>query len=195
MTLDDAALDLIFREARTQNKWTDQPVTDEEIKAIYNLLKWGPTSANASPARFVFLRSQPAKERLLPALSSGNREKTMSAPVVAIVAYDPKFHEQMPKLFPHVPDAKNWFTSSEKLATETAFRNGTLQGAYLIMAARALGLDAGPMSGFDNDKVDAEFFSYRGWKSNFLVNIGHGDPSGVFPRLPRLTFEDACDLY
>jgi 3-hydroxypropanoate dehydrogenase len=193
MALDEAALDQLFREARTQNKWTDQPVTDDELRQLYDLLKLGPTSANCSPARVLFLRSQSAKERLKPALSSGNRDKTMAAPVVAIVAYDPKFYDQLPKLFPHA-DARSWFTSSEKLAEETAFRNGTLQGGYLILAARAIGLDAGPMSGFDNAKVDAEFLNWRGWKSNFLVNLGHGDPDGLFARNPRLSFDEACQL-
>lgn len=193
MALDDAALDELFRDARTHNKWTDQPVSDDELRQVYEILKFGPTSANSSPARFLFLRSQDAKERLKPALSSGNRDKTMTAPVVAIVAYDPKFYDHLPKLFPHA-DARSWFTSSETLAEETAFRNGTLQGAYLIMAARAVGLDTGPMSGFDNAKVDAEFLNWRGWKSNFLVSLGHGEPSGVFPRLPRLTFDEACQL-
>lgn len=193
MALDEAALDQLFREARTQNKWTDQPVTDDDLHRLYDLLKLGPTSANCSPARFLFLRTPHAKERLQPALSSGNRDKTMSAPVVVIVAYDPKFYDQLPKLFPHA-DARSWFTSSEKLAEETAFRNGTLQGAYLIMAARAIGLDAGPMSGFDNAKVDAEFLNWRGWKSNFLVNLGHGEPAGLFPRNPRLSFDEACQL-
>jgi 3-hydroxypropanoate dehydrogenase len=193
MALDDAALDLLFREARTHNKWTDQPVTDDELRQLYELLKFGPTSANASPARFLFVRTQDAKERLKPALSSGNRDKTMAAPVTVIVAYDPKFYDHLPKLFPHA-DARSWFTSSEKLAEETAFRNGTLQGAYLIMAARSIGLDCGPMSGFDNAKVDAEFLNWRGWKSNFLVSLGHGGPEGLFPRNPRLGFDEACQL-
>lgn len=192
--LDSAAIDLLLREARSHNKWTEQPVTDETIRELYDLLKMGPTSANSSPARFLFLRSQEAKQRLAPALSSGNLEKTMAAPLTAIVAYDPKFYENLPRLFPHNPDARSWFTDNEGLAATTAFRNGTLQGAYLIMAARALGLDVGPMSGFDNDKVDDEFFRWRGWRSNFLVNIGYGDPAGLFPRSPRLDFGDACEI-
>ncbi len=194
MTIDAAGLDLLFREARSQNKWNDEPVSDETIQALYDILKFGPTSANSSPARFVFIRTKEGKDRLAPALSSGNMAKTMSAPVTVIVAYDPKFHEKLPKLFPHNLDAASWFTRNESLAATTAFRNGTLQGAYLMIAARSLGLDVGGMSGFDNAKVDAEFFQYSGWRSNFLVNIGHGDPSGVFARSPRLDFDEACQF-
>jgi len=190
--LDDVALDALFRTARTQNSWRPAPVSDEELRALYDLLKWGPTSANSSPARFVFLRSAEARERLRPALSAGNIDKTMSAPVVAIVAYDPRFYDELPKLFPHA-DARAWFAGNPELAEETAFRNGTLQGAYLIMAARAIGLDAGPMSGFDRARVDEIFFAERGWKSNFLVNLGHGDGTGLFDRSPRLTFGEACE--
>jgi 3-hydroxypropanoate dehydrogenase len=194
MTIDAAGLDLLFREARTHNKWHEDTVSDETIHELYDVLKQGPTSANCSPARFLFLRTKEAKERLAPALSSGNLAKTMAAPVTVIVAYDPKFYERLPFLFPHNPDATSWFTSNESLAATTAFRNGTLQGAYLILAARALGLDTGAMSGFDNAKVDAEFLAGYGWRSNFLVNLGKGDPSGVFNRSPRLPFEDACVL-
>ena len=194
MTIDAAGLDLLFREARSQNAWKDEPVSDETIQALYDILKFGPTSANSSPARFVFVRTKEGKDRLAPALSSGNMAKTMAAPVTAIVAYDPKFFEKLPKLFPHNLDAVNWFTSNDSLAATTAFRNGTLQGAYLMIAARSLGLDVGGMSGFDNAKVDAEFFAYNGWRSNFLVNIGHGDPEGVFARSPRLDFDEACLL-
>jgi 3-hydroxypropanoate dehydrogenase len=157
-------------------------------------MKFGPTSANSSPARFVFIRTKEGKDKLAPALSAGNLEKTLSAPVTAIVAYDPKFFEKLPQLFPHNPDAISWFTSNDSLAATTAFRNGTLQGAYLMIAARSLGLDTGAMSGFDNAKVDAAFFGGNGWRSNFLVNLGHGDPEGVFGRSPRLTFEEACLL-
>jgi 3-hydroxypropanoate dehydrogenase len=192
--LDDAALDRIFREARTHNAWREEPISDDTLRELYRLLSMGPTSANSSPARFVFLRTQAAKERLAPALSSGNRQKTMSAPVVTIVAYDPRFYEKLPKLFPHNPDAVGWFTSNDALAATTAFRNGTLQGAYLIIAARSLGLDCGPMSGFDNDMVDEIFLSEYGWRSNFLCNIGYGDPAGLYPRSPRLDFEEACVL-
>jgi 3-hydroxypropanoate dehydrogenase len=192
MKIDEADIDLLFREARTHNKWQDRPVPDEVLHELYDILKFGPTSANSSPARFVFLKSKEAKERLAPALSSGNLDKTMAAPVTVIVAYDPKFYEKLPTLFPHNPDAVSWFTSNDALAATTAFRNGTLQGAYLIMAARALGLDIGAMSGFDNAQVDAAFFADRGWRSNFLVNIGYGDPAGLFDRSPRLPFAEAA---
>ena len=194
MALDAGALDLLFREARSHNKFTDQPVTDDELRALHDLLKQGPTSANCSPARFLFLRTHQEKVRLGPALSSGNHDKTLSAPVTVIVAYDPKFYEKLPYLFPHNPDAQGWFTSNDSLAATTAFRNGTLQGAYLILAARALGLDCGPMSGFDNAMVDELFLADRGWRSNFLCNLGHGDPAGLFPRSPRLSFDEACVL-
>lgn len=193
MALDQAGLDLLFRQARTHNKWTDQQVTEDELRAVYDLLKFGPTSANCSPARFVFLRGQAAKEKLSPALSSGNRDKTMAAPVTVIVAHDPKFYDQLPKLFPHV-DARAWFVGNEALAQETAFRNSTLQGGYLIMAARALGIDSGAMSGFDKAKLDEAFFAESGWKSNFLINLGYGDPEGVMGRLPRLDFDEAAIL-
>jgi 3-hydroxypropanoate dehydrogenase len=188
-----AALHALFDDARTHNKWDDRPVTDEELRAVFDTLKMAPTSANCSPARFVFVRGIAAKERLKPALSAGNVDKTMTAPVTVIVAYDPQFYDYLPKLFPHA-DAKSWFSGNPVLAAETAYRNGTLQGAYLILAARARGLDCGPMSGFDNAKVDEIFLSDRGWKSNFLVNLGHGDPSGLFPRSPRFTFDEACVL-
>ncbi len=191
--LDEACLDQLFREARTHNGWQDRPVADDELRAVFDLMKFGPTSANCSPARLLFLRTQEAKERLRPALSAGNVDKTMAAPVVTIVAHDPKFYEELPRLFPHA-DARSWFAGSEELATATAFRNGTLQGAYLIIAARAAGLDCGPMSGFDNAKVDAEFLADTGWKSNFLVNIGYGDPAEMSPRSPRLDFDEACRL-
>jgi 3-hydroxypropanoate dehydrogenase len=193
MIIDQAAADALFLTARTQNKWDGRPVTDDDLRAVYDLMKWGPTSANGSPARFLFLRTPEAREKLRPALSAGNLEKTMSAPVVAIVAYEPKFYDQLPKLFPHA-DARSWFAGNEALAEETAFRNSTLQGAYFIIAARAHGIDCGPMSGFDRAKVDAAFFAYSGWKSNFLINLGHGDPSGLFERSPRLTFDEACGL-
>jgi 3-hydroxypropanoate dehydrogenase len=193
MSLDHTALDALFNTARTQNKWTDKPVSDAELQAIYDLVKMAPTSANSSPARFVFVRTPEGKEKLKPALSAGNLEKTMTAPVTVIVAYDPKFYEQLPKLFPHA-DARAWFSGNEALASETAFRNSTLQGAYLIMAARALGIDSGAMSGFDKAKVDEAFLSAHGWKSNFLINLGHGDESVLFPRSPRLSFDEASVL-
>jgi 3-hydroxypropanoate dehydrogenase len=191
--LDSKALATLFTEARTHNGWTDQPVSDETLKALYDLTKMGPTSANCSPGRFVFVRSPEAKDKLRPALSSGNLEKTMAAPVTVIAAIDSEFYEKLPVLFPHA-DARSWFTSSAAMAEETAFRNGTLQAGYLILAARALGLDTGAMSGFDKGKVDAAFFAGTTWKSNFLINLGHGDPSKLFGRLPRLGFEDACVL-
>ncbi len=193
MPIDGSAQAALFTDARTQYHWRDEPVTDDTLQEIYALLRMGPTSANCSPARFLFLRTPEAKQRLRPALSAGNMDKTMTAPVVAVVAHDPHFYEQLPKLFPQA-DARAWFAGNEALATETAFRNGTLQGAYLIMAARAVGLDAGPMSGFDKGRVDEAFLAASGWKSNFLVNLGHGDGTGLLPRSPRLTFDEACVL-
>ncbi len=191
MTIDDAAQAALFRDARTHNAWTDQPVTDDDLRAVFDLMKWGPTSANCSPARFVFVRTPAAKERLRPALSAGNLDKTLAAPVTAIVAYDPRFYDKLPKLFPHA-DARPWFAGNEVLAQETALRNSSLQGGYFILAARALGIDCGPMSGFDRDKADAAFLAGYGWKSNFLINLGHGDAAGLFGRSPRLDFDEAC---
>lgn len=191
--IDDTPLDRLFRSARTQNGWLPTPVSDLQLREIYELMKWGPTCFNCSPARIVYVRSRDAKERLRSALSPGNVEKTMTAPVTAIVAYDTAFHDQLPVLFPHV-DAKAGFVGKSEHIQITAFRNGSLQGAYFMIAARALGLDCGPMSGFDNAKVDAAFFPDGKIKSNFLCNIGYGDPGKVFPRLPRLAFDDACRL-
>jgi len=191
--LDRASLDQLFREARTNNGWLDRPVSDEQLRGIYELMKWGPTSANSSPARLVFLRSREAKQRLVPALAPGNVDQTLQAPVAAIVAQDIEFYERLPELFPH-GDARSWFVGNQPLIETTAFRNSSLQGAYLILAARALGLDAGPMSGFDNETVDREFFPDRRVKSNFLVNIGYGDPSKLPPRGPRLAFEEAVQI-
>jgi len=191
--IDAAALDAIFLKARTHNGWVDKPVTDADLHQLYDLMKMAPTSANCSPARIVFVRSKAAKERLKPALGPGNLEKTMAAPVTAIIGYDLKFAEHMPRLFPHNPDAKNWF-NDPKVAEVVAFRNGSLQGAYFILAARAVGLDTGPMSGFDNAKVDAEFFPGGQVKSNFLCNLGHGDSSKLFARSPRLEFGEACQV-
>jgi 3-hydroxypropanoate dehydrogenase len=193
MQLDDPGLDLIFRAARTHNEWLDKPVSDTLIHQIYDLMKWAPTSANSSPARFVFVRSAAAKERLLPAMAPGNLEKTRAAPVTVIIAHDTEFHEKLPTLFPQA-DARSWFAGNQTLIDTTAFRNGTLQGAYLIIAARALGLDAGPMSGFDNAKVDQEFFPDGKTKSNFVVNLGYGDHAKLFPRNPRLPFEEAAQI-
>ena len=191
--LDAAALDQLFRTARTQNAFQDRPVEDSQLRALYDLLKWAPTSANSSPARFVFVKSAEAKQKLAPALSEGNLAKTLAAPVTAIIGFDQDFHEKLPYLFPHA-DAKSWFDGPREGRHEAAFRNGTLQGAYLILAARTLGLDAGPMSGFDPAKVDEAFFAGTAIKSNFLVNLGYGDPSGVFPRLPRLSFDEAARI-
>ncbi|WP_369977218.1 malonic semialdehyde reductase [Xanthomonas bundabergensis] len=191
--LHDAALDQLFRTARTQNAFRDTPVGEDTLRALYDLLKWGPTAANGSPARFVFVTSAAAKEKLKPALSEGNLAKTLAAPVTVIVAHDEDFHEKLPYLFPHA-DAKSWFDGPREGRSESAFRNGSLQGAYLILAARSLGLDAGPMSGFDNAKVDAAFFAGTAIKSNFLVNLGYGDPAGLFPRLPRLSFDEAARI-
>jgi len=190
----DDALDTIFRNARTHNAWKDEPVSDARLKELYDLMKWGPTSANCSPARIVFVKSREAKEKLAPALSEGNLKKTMAAPVTAIIGYDVEFYERLPELFPHEPNAKTWFNWSAEWAEMTAFRNGSLQGAYFMIAARALGLDCGPMSGFDMKKVDEAFFNGTTVKSNFLCNLGHGDPSALFPRSPRLPFDDACKI-
>jgi 3-hydroxypropanoate dehydrogenase len=187
----EAMLDILFRAARTQNRWRERPLPEDIARTLYDLLKMGPTSGNCSPGRFVFVHTPEGKERLRPALSRGNLDKTMAAPLTVIVAHDPAFYDHLGTLFPHA-DARPWFTSSEAVARETAFRNGTLQGAWLIMAARALGLDAGPMSGFDREKLTEAFLSSEGWEANFLVNIGYGDPAGLFPRLPRLPFETAC---
>jgi 3-hydroxypropanoate dehydrogenase len=194
--LDVYALDVLFRTARTQNGFLDNPVTDEHLKQIHDLMKWGPTSANCQPARFVFLRSTEAKERLKPALGPNNVAKTMSAPVCVLIAYDTKFYEYLPKMFPHNQDAINWFAGEAKkaIADATAFRNATLQGAYFMLAARALGLGCGPMSGFDHAKVDAAFFPDGRFKSNFLCNLGYGDASKEMPRSPRLAFDEACKL-
>jgi 3-hydroxypropanoate dehydrogenase len=192
--IDDLALDVIFRNARTQNGWLPTPVSDDELRAVYQLMRLGPTSGNSCPARLVFVRTPEAKARLLPALSPGNVEKTKAAPVTVIIGYDTSFYERLPKLFPHRPDMADNFRKNPVLAQTTAFRNGSLQGAYWMIAARALGLDVGGMSGFDNAKVDAEFFPDGRIKSNFLCNVGHGDPAKVMQRLPRLEFEEACTL-
>jgi 3-hydroxypropanoate dehydrogenase len=193
MKLDDQSLDTLFREARTHVAWQGRPVSDELLRQLYDLMKWGPTSANSSPARIVFVRSAEAKQRLKPALSPGNVEKTMAAPATAIIAHDTEFYEKLPVLFPH-DDARSWFAGNQPLIETTAFRNGTLQGAYLILAARSLGLDAGPMSGFDNAKVDQEFFPGGKIKSNFLINLGYGNKSELHPRGPRLSFDEAVQI-
>jgi 3-hydroxypropanoate dehydrogenase len=193
--IDQAALDHLFSTARTQNGWLPTPVSDEELRQIYAIMRMGPTSANSSPARVLFLRTPDAKARLLPALSPGNVDKTKEAPVTAIIGYDTRFFEFLPtRLFAHRPEMADNYARNPALAQITAFRNGTLQGAYFMLAARAVGLDVGGMSGFDNAKVDAEFFPDGRVKSNFLCNVGHGDPSKVMQRLPRLEFEEACQL-
>jgi len=192
-TIDEAALAQIFRAARTYNHFRDEPVPDALLRAAWDLARMGPTSANCSPARIVFIRSPEAKKRLEPALDEGNRAKTMKAPATAIIAYDMEFYEKLPKLFPHT-DARSWFAGKPKAIEVTAFRNGTLQGAYFIIAARAVGLDCGPMSGFSNRKVDEEFFAGTSWRSNFLCNLGFGDASRLHPRHPRLDFDEACRI-
>ena len=206
--LTDDGLDLLFRKARSHNGWLGRPVTDDVLRQLYELMKWGATSANSSPARIVFIRTREGKERLRPALAPGNVDKVMTAPVTAIVAYDLQFHRHFPKLFPHNPAMEDRFASAPDLVDVTARRNSSLQGAYMMFAARALGLDCGPLSGFDNAKVDEEFFGAGTpcdgceqefipaghVKSNFLCNLGYGDPSKLFPRLPRLVFEEACTL-
>ena len=194
MRLNDEALDVVFRKARTFSYWLDRGVTVETLQELYELMKWGPTSANSSPARIVFVRTPEAKQRLAPALAPLNLEKTMSAPVTAIVAYDLQFYEKLPALFPNAPGMKDMFVKSAEMAEATAKRNGSLQGAYLMVAARAVGLDCGPMSGFDNAKLDAEFFPGTHVRSNFLCNLGYGDAAKLHPRNPRLAFEEACTV-
>ncbi len=189
----DACLDQLFRDARTHNGWSDRPVGDDLLRRLYDLVKMGPTSANCQPARIVFARTPEAKKKLEPALSDNNRPKTMAAPVVAIVGIDLTFYEKLPQLFPHA-DARSWFAGNPTLIEETAMRNGSLQGAYLILAARALGLDTGPMSGFDRAKVDAAFFAGTPVRTNFLCSLGYGDPAKLFGRSPRLAFDEACRL-
>ncbi len=184
----------IFVSGRTHNDWIEKDVPDSLLHELYNLMKWGPTSANCSPARITFIRSKESKERLVKYLIDSNIEKTISAPVTAIIAYDTKFFEFIPKLFPHNPEAKEWFSGSEEFAEITAFRNSSLQGAYFILAARTLGLDCGPMSGFDNIGLDNEFFSASNFKSNFICNIGYGDHNKLFDRSPRFDFDDVCKI-
>ncbi len=191
--LPEGCLDQLFRDARTHNGWRDRDVPDALLHELVDLLKLGPTSANCSPARFLFVKSREAKLKLRPHLSEGNLAKTMAAPVCAIVGYDLDFYEHLPQLFPHT-DAKSWFAGKDAKIFDAAFRNGTLQGAYLIMAARALGLDCGPMSGFDNAGVDRAFFAGTNIKSNFLCNLGYGDPSVLRPRSPRFSFDEMAQI-
>ena len=206
--LSDEGMNLLFREARTHSYWLDKPISDETLQELYDLMKWAPTSVNGSPARILLLRTPEAKQRLLPALASGNVEKTMTAPVTAIIGYDLRFYEKLPKLAPHNPAYRDMFVNAPELTEVTARRNSSLQGAYFILAARALGLDCGPMSGFDNAKVDQEFFgsgkqAYADeqefftagcMRSNFLCNLGYADHSKVHPRAPRLDFDEVCQL-
>jgi len=191
--IDSKALDILFREAHTHKNWNGRPVQDDELEKIYDLAKMGPTSANSSPMRILFVKSPEAKARLKPCLGPTNVEQTMSAPVTAIIAQDMAFYENLPFLFPHI-DARAWFVGNESLIESTAFRNSSLQGAYLILAARAMGLDCGPMSGFDNAALDQEFFKGTTIKSNFLCNLGYGDPSKVYPRNPRLAYAEVCSI-
>ena len=191
--LDGAGLDLLFNAARTQNSWQPKAVTAELLRRAYDLAKMGPTAANSTPARFVFIVSKAAKEKLRPALSAGNLDKTMAAPVTVLVGYDTEFYEHLPQLFPHA-DAKSWFAGKPAAIQDTAFCNSTLQGAYLMIAARSLGLDCGPMSGFDAEKLNAAFWPEGRVKVNFICNIGYGDDARIFARSPRLTFEQACQI-
>jgi 3-hydroxypropanoate dehydrogenase len=191
--LDQVALNTLFSNARTHNGWANTPVEDAMLHEIWKLVRMAPTSANCAPARIVFVKSQAAKEQLKPLLMDGNVDKTMAAPVTAIIGHDMEFYEKLPQLFPHT-DARAWFVGNDELIAETAFRNGTLQGAYLMMAARSLGLDCGPMSGFDNAKVDETFFAGTKVKSNFLCNIGYGTQDDLFPRSPRFEFDEACRI-
>lgn len=191
--LDDASLDTLFRAARSHYSFTDEPVSETTLRALFELVKMGPTSANGLPGRFVFVTSEEGKAKLSPALASTNRDKTAKAPVCVIVAHDMRWLDNLPRFFPHA-DAKSWFEGNDAAIEETAFRNGTLMGAYLMLAARSLGLDAGAMSGFDQAKVDAAFFEGTTWRSNFLVNLGHGDGDKMFARLPRPDFDEFCKI-
>ena len=192
--LDDDDLDLIFRNARTHNVWLPTAVPEPMLRELWDVMKFGPTSANCSPLRIVFVRSKEAKERLVACMNGNNQAKTRMAPVTAIFAMDLEFYEKLPRLFPHDQSARSWFAGKPALIRETALRNSSLQGAYFIIAARALGLDCGPMSGFDPDRVNAEFFAGSSWKVNFVCSLGHGDGSKLFPRSPRLDFDEACHI-
>ncbi|MCB9991246.1 MAG: malonic semialdehyde reductase [Rhodospirillales bacterium] len=192
--IDDRGLDILFRSARTYNGWRDKDVSDVLVQAVYDLMKWGPTSANCCPARFVFVKSAEAKEKLKPHMMDGNVEKTMAAPVTVIIANDLEFYERLPDLFPHNPGMKDFYVGKEKFTQEAAMRNGSLQGAYFMLAARALGLDCGPMSGFSKKGVKEAFFPEEHVEVNFLCNLGYGDPDSLYPRGPRLEFDDACKI-
>jgi len=191
--LNTETLASLFANARTHNAWLDKPVSDAQLHQIYEMMKWGPTSANCSPARIVFVRSESEKEKLVACMGAGNVDKTRAAPVTAIIAMDMAFYDKLPQLFPHA-DARSWFAGNQPLIEATAFRNSSLQGAYFIIAARAAGLDCGPMSGFDADKVNAAFFADSSVKANFVCNLGYGDPEKLFPRSPRLEFDEACKI-
>jgi 3-hydroxypropanoate dehydrogenase len=190
---DEKTLDLILRKARTHNDFQDKPVPEALLRAAHDLMKWGPTSANSQPMRVLYLRSKESREKLRPALSATNLDKTLNAPLTALVAYDTRFYEHLPRMF-HVPEAINWFKDKGAHTEITAFRNGTLQGGYLILALRAVGLDCGAMSGFDNAKVDSAFFPDGRFKSNFLINIGYGSGAKLAPQSPRFSFDDVCRL-
>lgn len=191
--LNNTALDTLFYNARSHNGWLDKPVTDLQLHQIYDLMKWGPTSANCSPARIVFVQAAEAKDKLVPCMAPGNVNKTKTAPVVAVIGMDMEFYEKLPQIFPHA-DARSWFAGNQALIDATAFRNSSMQGGYFIMAARAVGLDCGPMSGFDADKVNAAFFAGTSVKANFVCALGYGDPSKIFGRSPRLSFDEACRI-
>lgn len=191
--IDDAALDQLFRNARTHNAWLPRPVPQATLQALYDLMKWGPTSANSCPLRIVFAQSRDAKERLAACMNPGNVDKTLQAPVTAVLGMDMEFHEKLPQLFPHT-DARSWFAGRPALIESTAFRNSSLQGGYFMLAARAVGLDCGPMSGFNADKVNAAFFPEGKVKVNFVCNLGHGDPACLLARSPRLRFDEACTI-
>lgn len=193
MSLDNTALDILFRKARSYNSWQDKPVSDEQLNQLYELMKWGPTAANSCPARFVFVKSDGAKQKLKECLNEGNIEKSMTAPVVAIIGMDLEFYEKLAKLFPHT-DAKSWFAGNDKKIYDNAFRNSSLQGAYLMLAARSLGLDCGPMSGFDYPRLEATFFPDGKVKANFICAIGYGSEDKLYPRGPRLEFDEACQI-
>lgn len=192
--LDEAAFDVLFRTARTQNKWLPKPVTADQLRQVYDLTKWGATSANCFPMRIVFAHTQAERDRLATMVMPGNVEKVTAAGAVAIIGYDLKFYDKIPQLFPHAPEAREWFAHDEQVAFMTAFRNGTLQGAYLMLAARSLGLDCGPMSGFNQPAIDEAYFAGTSIKSNFLCALGYGDPAGLFPRSPRPDFDEMCSI-
>lgn len=192
--LDEAAFDVLFRTARTQNKWLPKPVTADQLRQVYDLTKWGATSANCFPMRIVFAHTQAERDRLATMVMPGNVEKVTAAGAVAIIGYDLKFYDKIPQLFPHAPEAREWFAHDEQVAFMTAFRNGTLQGTYLMLAARSLGLDCGPMSGFNQPAIDEAYFAGTSIKSNFLCALGYGDPAGLFPRSPRPDFDEMCSI-